>query len=251
MSIPPFPSFYLIGAERSGVRWLRYNLDRHPDICAPPVDLHYYARADLMLGKGSRWYRQQFDSWRGEAWLGEASPGYLVWRNSPWDVAVRLHQAAPDARLIAILRSPLERMQSATAQAIVRGDLPPQPEWEAIAPEDLTQFIVEMVRGGVYTPILAHFRDHFGDQLKIMLYDDLVADPADFYRQALRHLGAPDTFVPDDIERVRFRGPAVELEPLTHDQRLFFYENLRENINELAGWLGRDLSSWDPAVADR
>ena len=45
MSIPPFPSFFLIGAERCGVRWLRFNLDQHPDICAPPLDLHYFANA--------------------------------------------------------------------------------------------------------------------------------------------------------------------------------------------------------------
>ncbi len=249
MSIPPFPSFYLIGAERCGVRWLRFNLDQHPDICAPPVDLHFYASPDLMLNRGSRWYRQQFDSWMGEPLLGETSPGYLAWRNRPWEVAIRLHDAAPDARLIAIVRQPLDRLHSAMSYDILRGDLPSREELEA-DPDVTGGLLLDRIRGGVYVPNLIHFRERFGDRLKILLYDDLVADPRTFYREVLTHIRADDTFVPPEIERVRF-GLAVEPPDTSREQAVAMYEPFRSNVDELAAWMGRDLSMWDPAVAAR
>ena len=185
MSIPPFPSFFLIGAERSGVRWLRFNLDQHPDICAPPLDLHYFAQPDLMRARGSRWYREHFDSWRGETFLGEGSPGYMAWRNSPWDVAGRLHRSDPEARLLAIVRQPLDRLYSAAVRMILMGNLPPDYDlWGTIGGTDLDDTALDLVRGGVYLPSLVPFLDLFGDQLKVLLYDDLIVDPAGFYQAA-------------------------------------------------------------------
>ena len=62
---------------------------------------------------GLDWYRAQFESWAGESILGEATPGYMMWRHHPRRVAERIKEVVPDARLIAILRNPVDRAQSA------------------------------------------------------------------------------------------------------------------------------------------
>ena len=36
LGLPPLPSFVIIGAPGCATRWLRFNLDRHPEIYAPP-----------------------------------------------------------------------------------------------------------------------------------------------------------------------------------------------------------------------
>jgi hypothetical protein len=249
MAEPAFPSFYLIGAERCGVRWLRHNLDQHPDICAPPVDVHYFADLDLMKARGARWYRRLFESWNGEAFLGETSPGYLAWGNGPRQIAGRLHRAVPDARLVAIVRQPLDRMRSATSRAIEVGDLPPVGPDGSFDLAWMEPLILHLVRGGVYTPNLAGYRELFGDQLQILLYDDLVDDPAGLYRAVLRHLGADDSFVPPDVERVRYQGRGPQLDPGPVEARAAMYETVRGRVDELGEWLGRDLSFWDPAVS--
>ena len=47
MPVPaPHPTFVIIGAKRAATRWLRFNLDRHPDICAPPLHLDYFSDPD-------------------------------------------------------------------------------------------------------------------------------------------------------------------------------------------------------------
>jgi len=249
MAAPSYPSFYLIGAERCGVRWLRHNLDQHPEICAPPVDVHYFAHPDLMQRRGTRWYRGQFESWKGEAHLGEASPGYLAWGNQPRQIATRLHRAAPEARLVAILRQPLDRTRSATSRAIEVGDLAPLRPDGTVDPVSLEPRLLELVRGGVYTPNLAPYLELFGDQLQILLYDDLVEDPAGLYRAVLAHLGADESFVPPEVERVRYQGRGPQLDPGSVEERAAWYEQLRGGVDELAQWLGRDLSFWDPAVS--
>jgi hypothetical protein len=251
MSIPPFPSFFLIGAERAGVRWLRFNLDRHPDICAPPLDLQYFAMPDLMRDRGSRWYRQHFDSWRGEPFLGEACSSYLAWRNSPREVAGRMHRLDPEARLLAVVRQPLDRLYSAAARMVVTGDLPGDYDlWARVgAVADLDETALELVRGGVYHPSLLPYLELFGDQLHVLLYDDLVADPVAFYQAALRHIGADPTFQPTELARVRFASPPSTLVDFTDEQKCRLYDVLRASVEELETMLGRDLSAWDPALA--
>jgi hypothetical protein len=245
----PSPNFVLIGAERCGARWLRFNLDQHPDIYAPIIDIEFFAHPELMLEQGSRWYRQHFDDWADEPFVGETSPTYLTWRNSPWEIARRLHRALPEAQLIAIVRNPLDRLQSAVAMAVARGDLPTQDRWDQLAPDEFNTQLTRQVRTSVYAPNLSHYQERFGDQLKIMLFDDLEADPESFYREAVRHIGADDSFVPPEVDRVRFRRPAVDLAETDREALIGLYEPLRSNVDALAEMIGRDLSSWDPATS--
>ena len=72
-SQPPLPNFLIIGAARCATRWLRFNLNQHPDVFMPPVPARLLrARRPSVRGsalrrrpppasaRGCRWYRLQF-----------------------------------------------------------------------------------------------------------------------------------------------------------------------------------------------
>jgi hypothetical protein len=100
------PSALILGAQRSGTTSLFNYLVQHPDVL-PPLgkEIHYF---DLHYGRGNRWYRGRFPydhRLRGGALTLDASPYYLMHPQAPGR-AVRL---LPDAKLVAVLRNPVER----------------------------------------------------------------------------------------------------------------------------------------------
>ena len=247
MAVPaPHPTFLIIGAERAATRWLRFNLDQHPDICAPPLHLDYFGDPGRIESHGYRWYRRQFTSWQGEPFVGEASPSYMKFGNRPVQVSRRIEKTVPDVRLIAIVRHPIDRLHSALRHHIRWGRLPADQDLYALLASNSPE--VQACDPIGYSNIFSSlypFIDRFGDQLQVMFYDDLLADPAAFYRSALEHIGASTDFVPPDLDRVLFSDADFEhFTPLTDVGVQIVYEWFRADVDLLAEWFGRDLSSW-------
>jgi hypothetical protein len=122
----PFPRALVIGAKRSGTTSLWRALEGHPALLplfpsarflplrANQKGVHYY---DREFGRGSAWYRSHFPTAMqvslrrrsvGEVLTCEASPGYLAHPRAPSRVA----RDIPDARLVVMLRNPVERAYS-------------------------------------------------------------------------------------------------------------------------------------------
>jgi len=247
----PFPTFIIIGAERSGTRWLRFNLDRHPDVFAPPARPEYYLDHEAMGTRGTRWYRQHFQGWNGQTAIGECSPGYLDPQGDFRAAARRMVRALPDVRLIAIVRDPLDRLSSLVRVRQRMGMLPPgatlgevaERVFEALGPEGLS---TALMQAAVCAPSLRVFHEAFGDRLLVLFYDDVRSDPGALYARALEHIGVDTGFVPDDLARVRFAGPTGPGVMPTADAEvrgevIGFYRLDAEVIERLTG---RDLSAW-------
>jgi hypothetical protein len=104
-----YPNFIGIGAQRCGTTWLDVQLRRHPDIYLPTrrKEVHYF---DQYYDRGPAWYQASFpaDKVAGFTAVGEITPKYLFDRQAP----ARIKLEFPDARLIAILRNPVERAYS-------------------------------------------------------------------------------------------------------------------------------------------
>lgn len=249
--LPPFPNFLIIGVERNATRWLRFNLNEHPDICAPPLQLDFFSDFPLMARKGLRWYREQFEEWNGEPFLGECSPSYLLWLNQPERVAERIQKLMPDVRLLAIVGNPVDRLQSALRH---------HRRWGRIG-EDVTcaNFVdlgierigeLNLFAGYTQCASLESYRALFGDQLAVLFLDDVIADPEQVYRDALAHIGASTDFVgPRLHERLYSDRFAVELPEPNAEERELLFEWCRRDVEKLEVFTGRDLSSWRPASA--
>ena len=109
----PLPDFLIIGADESGARTLYRTLCEYPAVCRSAADeVHYF---DVRYAYGRRWYRAQFPTRARrnaierrigmQTIAGEVSPYYLFHPFAP----TRAADVVPEAKLVALLRNPVER----------------------------------------------------------------------------------------------------------------------------------------------
>jgi len=103
------PDFVIIGGQRCGTTSLYEALSRHRDIVPSfRKEIHYF---DIHHERGIQWYRANFPlrALLRRRISGEATPNYLAIPEVP----ERMARVVPEARLIALLRNPVERAHSA------------------------------------------------------------------------------------------------------------------------------------------
>lgn len=249
-SLPPVPNIVLLGFGDNTSRWLRFNLDRHPEIFLPPLRSNFFASTEFMQERGMRWYREQFRGWNGEPLLGEHAPEYLQFFSRPYEVVERLRKNLPDARYVVVLDDPLHRFDEITRRNIRWGRLPAD-----IDLEQYYRFEVEVevglqtVADGIASPGVKALVNRFGDAVRVVLADDIRRDPAAAYREVLEHLGADPDRVPEDLDVVRYDDShLVELAPVSEAARQTAYAWFRQDVDFLVEILDLDLSRWDPGV---
>jgi hypothetical protein len=249
---PPLPTFLIIGAQKSATRWLRHNLGKHPEIYASPYEIAFFNSPKRFETLGVDWYRAQFDGWNGERILGEATPGYLMWRHEPQAMAERIKHTIPNVRLIAVLRDPVDRANSAMVHHIKHERLHPRSSLVELArSKPPAEDKLGLVSGGWYARSLKPYGTLFGDQLRVVLHDDIRDDPRLVYEQALLHVGAAADFVPVELDELVFsnqQGDSAqwrrEISPRDREE---LHQYFRDDLRELEQMIGRDLSMWAPA----
>lgn len=103
---PPLPAFLGLGAQKAGTTTLHCLLAQHPQVYLPAAkELHYFS---LHYHRGAEWYRQQFVEAPLGARCGDITPYYLF---HPW-AAQRIAALLPQAKLIVLVRDPVERTLS-------------------------------------------------------------------------------------------------------------------------------------------
>jgi hypothetical protein len=160
-------------------------------------------------------------------------------------------------RLLAILRNPIDRAYSAFLHHMVRGRLPADADLvETVRSVPPEKDSLSLISGGWYGASLEPYVDRFGPALLVLLQDDLRDASGDLYRRALVHVGAAPTFVPADIDAVRFSSePQLPKDasmldatgrrrPLRPDERAALYDYFAEDIARLESLLGLDLARW-------
>lgn len=108
------PDFLIVGAQKAGTTALFAALARHPQVLgALRKEIHYFDLRTTTHSLG--WYRGHFppvgllSKIRGQRMIaGEASPSYLLFP----DCAARIAEACPLARILVVLRNPVDRAVS-------------------------------------------------------------------------------------------------------------------------------------------
>jgi hypothetical protein len=248
--LPPFcppgqhlgpPDFVGLGAQRAGTtRWFGL-LASHPDVVASPAakELHFFDRyytGEVDGAAAGAEYRRYFPRPAGSI-AGEWTPGYLA---APW-VAPILAAAAPEARLLVILRDPLERYLSGLkhdAWVAGRHGLP------------LSQHApLEAFARGFYHAQLSAWLEHFDrSRVLVLQFERCAAEPAAELEKTLAFLGlSGDGFAPDLGAHPNHQPSKPPLDPAV---RRAYVERYRDDALRLAAEFPEiDLGLW-PSFAE-
>lgn len=184
------PDFIGVGVQRGGTtRWFDL-IASHPEVAPPAVrkELHYFDRfyAGGYAPADGASYQRYFPR-DGSRRVGEWTPLYM---SAPW-IPRLLADAAPEARLMVLLRDPIERylsgLQHDTGLAKKRGRALSQ-----LAP-------LEAFARGFYHAQLMGLLAHFErSQILILQYERCVSEPQSELRRTFEFLGLNEPgFTPD------------------------------------------------------
>jgi Sulfotransferase domain len=105
------PDFLVIGAMKGGTTSLYHYLSEHPQVHMSKVKEVDFFTSELNWDKGFDWYARQFADAGPTAKKGEASTSYTKFPRYS-GVAPRIADHLPDAKLIYVVRDPMERIRS-------------------------------------------------------------------------------------------------------------------------------------------
>lgn len=113
------PNFLIIGAARSGTTSLFQYLESHPDIFMSAVKEINFFSNEKYWALGPDWYFRHFSGATHKC-IGEASTSYTSYPHSSY-APERIREYLPDARLIYVVRDPIERFISHYLHRVARG----------------------------------------------------------------------------------------------------------------------------------
>jgi hypothetical protein len=194
------PDFVGIGVQKAGTTWWYGLLAAHPDVSSRPdihKERHFFDRfataafTSAEIARYHGWFPR-----RPRTLAGEWTPDYF---SSPW-VAPLLAQAAPQAKLLLLLRDPVERFRSGLDHAARSGRAASG------------SVIVDTVERGYYDRALTQWLEHFDPgQLLVLQYERCTVDPVGALATTFRFLGLPDAAMPAESQ-ARSGGPGHALD---------------------------------------
>ncbi len=243
------PDFIIVGTQKGGTSSLQHHLRQHPQIEMAPNLLghpgdepHFF---DEHYDRGIAWYRSLF---RDNVKLqGEKTPNYL----SAHECHPRLRAVVPECRLVAILRDPVDRAESAFNHAVqvaqqrgvqhLRG-------WNTrlTFEQNLQDYLAGRVPGsyvtsGCYIDHLESLLSHFSrDQLLVLISEEYRREPAGTLNQVFRFLGAEPRAVPYNPSVHKRSKEAMISEPC----KVWLREYYAPFNHRLFQFLGREIPDW-------
>lgn len=226
MAAEKMPDFVIIGAGKSGTTSLNNYLKQHPDIfMSVRKEPNFFALEmvnpeEYELESSRQYYHQSvstleeyqklFEGARAEQLLGEVSNTYL---NS--DMACeRIQHYIPEAKLIAILRDPAERLYSRYYH-LVREDVLHNLSWDQLLDKDTEwwkrQDLVD--EGFYYKNLQKYFHAFPAENIKLIRYSDFTQNTGRVVNEVLEFLNL-STEVPIDTETVYNKSGTVKNESL-------------------------------------
>jgi len=239
------PDFVGVGTQRSGTSWWYRLVCDHPGVQESAKERHffdpYFARefsdADLTL------YHGLFPRPPGKL-VGEWSPRYM---HDFWTPGL-LRRAAPDARILVLLRDPLRRYQSGVSHELSRF-------MRGVRPARRRQHAASMVANdalsrSLYGRQLRNLLEHFGrDQMLVLQYERCAADPEAELRRTYAFLGLERVDHVPAFVTAR-RGPEHPQVPPPEAVARPALERIREDLVDLSSLVPElDLDLWPSSAA--
>lgn len=286
---PRLPSFVIIGAQKSGTSWLREALRQHPEVFIVRGEVHFFDK-QYNYAKGLDWYRSFFEAATGQSAIGEKTPDYF-WTNGRGSEQGHLPQAhellykaLPEARLIVLLRNPVERAISAVNHLKRHCFISPLPGIDRLLLGDKREVVrpFGVIDKGFYCRHLEAYCSLYDrSQILVMIYEeDVLEEPKRGLEKVCRFLDIDPGFRFQNVHaringnpaspvslllRYHLRVPEPSAgrwghrltrlipglpprlgRPREETIRKLYRIYASEN-QRLYGWLGREIPAWEEA----
>lgn len=277
--------FVCIGAQKAGTTWLARMLAQHPDLFLTPVkEIHYFdyvagisahlddarrrsrhrkyllklatqwprfqtyqnqwawRRAYMRSRIDDEWYRSLFNTRARARFAGEATPEYALIGAAGFEHIKRL---APDARVIYLMRNPIDRAWSqllhhARANGLDVRRLDPSAMKAIVASDAFARF-------GDYAKVIRDLDAVFDPaQIRLEFYEDIHADRAAALERICAFIGArfDAAAFPDPARRFnRSQAASMPEEMRRHCRDIY-----APTIARVADRMGRVPDSWAGGV---
>jgi len=274
------PNLIVIGAAKCGTTSLHEYLDAHPEIAMSREKELYFFVEEKNWNKGLAWYESNFDPHAQVR--GESSPGYTVFPLYQ-GVPERMAAIVPDARLVYLVRDPVERVLSNYVhRRVAWPDMLPLED--VLAHPGMHEWLVAPSRYWVQLEqYLAHYPE---ERILVLDSDDLRQSREETLQAVFRFLGVDPAFRSAEFEvahnaatgrtrmnragrgvsallertlgprgsqALRARTPAALKSPfrqevappvLTDELRAKLEEELRDDVERLRAHTGLAFSGW-------
>jgi hypothetical protein len=174
--------FLIIGAMKCATSSLADQLNGQPGIFVTDPKEPCFFSDDPVYARGPGWYSGLFERAATGDLKGDASTHYTKLPTYPHTVA-RIQEHAPDARLVYVMRHPLDRLESHYIHAWTMNEVR-APIDEAVDGE------LGLVEYGCYAMQLRPFLEAFGrERVLPVFYDRLTSTPEEELRRVCAFLG--------------------------------------------------------------
>lgn len=198
------PNFFIVGAPKCGTTALYEYLRTHPNIFMAAIKEPHFFAGDLGSYPRIKTIQEYEGLFAGATdehlAVGEASVYYL--RSTT--AAGNIHRFNPAARIIAMFRNPVDMVYALHSQLLYVGEEVVsdfEQAWRLqqrrsqgldLPPNSRGAFLLQYEQFGRFGTQVQRLLSIFPPaQLKLILHDDLAADPARVYDEVIQFLGLP------------------------------------------------------------
>ncbi|MEJ8572404.1 sulfotransferase [Microbaculum marinum] len=270
------PDFICIGSQKAGTGTLYNILRAHRDCSMPRIkELHYFdlqsetriftrvtQRLERLKRKAAQksgfenharfvdiyldaalngrtdveTYRRMFDTINDRV-TGDVTPFYAI---LPEDKVAGIAAGLPEVKILYVIRDPVSRLWSHARMLAERSGRPITSDLRTFA-----QFCDwdDVKARSLQSRTIRLWREHFGDRLHILFFDDLRDRPEEYLAQVATILGIGGN--PDDTSSdLHENRKAKPSEPMPDDIRRHAREVMREEYEQLADLAGGHAKEW-------
>ena len=230
------PDFFIVGAAKSGTTSMMRYLDQHPDIAIPQKREPLFFATDFdwpeLKVTDLQHYLSIFADAKQCKYVGEKS----VWHLYSANAAHEINAFNPDAKIIALLRNPIDMIYSLHGQLLRQLDeditnfeealaaVPDRESGSRLPQKTRSPEALWYTKVGQYSQQILRYIKIFGkDRVHVVIFDDFKKRPVECYKATLEFLGADPNFQPRlEIHNQATKLRSRSLQRILNEQPFYF-----------------------------